>query len=150
MKTTNSTDGIPRRTFLRRALATASCLAAVPTVIPASALGRGGFVAPSERIVLGGIGLGPRGTHVLRWMMAEKDVQFVAVCDPQKSRREAVKRMVDTQYNNTDCAVYREINEFLAARGDIDAVLSATGDRWHALAAILAMRAGKDVYSEKP
>jgi len=77
-------------------------------------------------------------------------VQFVAICDARKVRRKAVKRMVDTQYGNKDCAMYRDMREFLAARTDIDAVLITTGDRWHALAAILAMRAGKDVYSEKP
>ena len=59
-------------------------------------------------------------------------------------------RLVDTRYGNTDCALYRDIREFLAQRTDIDAVLIATGDRWHALASILAMRAGKDVFSEKP
>ena len=105
---------------------------------------------PSERIVLGGIGIGGRGTGVLQWMLPEKDVQFVAVCDPQKRRREAVKKMVDAKYGNTDCALYADLREFLAKRTDIDAVLSATGDRWHALAAVWAMRSGKDIYSEKP
>ncbi len=121
-----------------------------PAIIPASALGLGGAVAPSERIVLGGIGIGNRGTSDLNWMLPEKDVQFVAVCDPQKSRREAVKRLVDGFYGTKDCALYRDLREFLAERTDLDAVLSATGDRWHALAAIWAMRAGKDIYSEKP
>jgi hypothetical protein len=139
-----------RRSFLNRTLASAAGLMVTPTFIPASALGRGGAVAPSERIVLGGIGIGNRGTHDLNWMLPEKDVQFVAVCDPQKSRREAVKKLVDTKYGNKDCALYRDLREFLAVRTDIDALLSATGDRWHALAAILAMRAGKDIYSEKP
>jgi len=83
-------------------------------------------------------------------MLPERDVQFVAVCDPQKARREAVKRLVDSRYGNNDCKVYNNLREFLAARPDIDAVLSTTGDRWHALAAVWAMRAGKDVYSEKP
>ena len=79
-----------------------------------------------------------------------KDVQFVAVCDPKKSQREKVKKMVDDNYGNSDCATYSNIREFLALRDDIDAMLIATGDRWHALASIMAMRAGKDVYSEKP
>jgi predicted dehydrogenase len=74
----------------------------------------------------------------------------VAVCDVRKDRREAVKRMVDTKYGNQDCATYSDIREFLAARTDIDAVLIATSDRWHATASVLAMRAGKDVYCEKP
>ncbi len=125
-------------------------LAAVPCVIPASVLGRNGAVPPSEKIILGGIGIGGRGTGVLQWMMPEADVQFVAVCDPQKARREAVKRLVDNRYGNSDCKVYHDIREFLATRTDIDAVLSTTGDRWHALAAAWAMRSGKDIYSEKP
>jgi len=74
----------------------------------------------------------------------------VAVCDARKSQREKVKQMVDRHYGNSDCATYRNIHEFLAVREDIDAVLIATGDRWHALASVYAMRAGKDVYSEKP
>lgn len=118
--------------------------------IPGRALGLNGAVPPSERIILGGIGLGGRGTHDLNWMLPEADVQFVAICDIRKIRREAIKSIVDTRYGNSDCKMYRNINEFLATRTDIDAVLIATGDRWHALAAILAMRAGKDVYSEKP
>ena len=127
-----------------------SDLVAVPSLIPGSALGLNGAVAPSERIVLGGIGIGGRGSSDLRWMLPEKDVQFVAVCDAKKAQRQAVKRIVDDKYGNNDCATYRDIREFLALRTDIDALLIATGDRWHALASILAMRAGKDVYSEKP
>jgi len=137
---------LTRRAFLKRAAA----LATVPYIVPASALGRDGKVPPSERIVLGGIGIGNRGSHDLRWMMPEKDVQFVAVCDPQRKRAETVKQMVDTRYGNKDCRIYHNTPEFLAERTDIDALLITTGDRWHALASIMAMRAGKDVYSEKP
>lgn len=121
-----------------------------PLIVPASVLGRNGTVPPSEKIVLGGIGLGGRGSGVLNWMLPEKDVQFVAICDPQLARRNAVKRMVDAKYGNNDCTTYSNLPEFLATRTDIDAVLSATGDRWHALAAVWAMRSGKDIYSEKP
>jgi hypothetical protein len=83
-------------------------------------------------------------------MLPEPDVRFIATCDPQKQRREAVKRMVDAKYGNNDCQLYPDLREFLATRTDLDAVLSTTGDRWHALAAVWAMRAGKDIYSEKP
>jgi predicted dehydrogenase len=139
---------VSRRAFLGRTLA-AGGAAAAPWIIPSSALGLGGAVAPSERIVLGGIGVGNRGRYVLGSMLAEKDVQFVANCDVQRSRREAVKRMVDEHYGNTDCVLYRDMFDLLA-RPDIDAVLIATGDHWHAPASLLAARAGKDVYSEKP
>ena len=137
---------VTRRAFLRGTAA----LAAAPYIVPASVFGRDGKVPPSERIILGGIGIGNRGSHDLRWMLPEADVQFVAACDPNKSRRERVKKIVDTHYGNTDFKLYANTPEFLAERTDIDAVLSTTGDRWHALASILAMRAGKDVYSEKP
>jgi len=142
-------SSVSRRQFLRRA-SVAGGLVAIPSLIPASALGLAERAAPSERIVLGGIGIGNRGSGVLGWMMGEKDVQFVAVCDPQKSRREKVKKMVDSRYGNQDCAIYKDTPEFLATRPDIDAMLITTGDRWHALMSIMAMRAGKDVYSEKP
>jgi predicted dehydrogenase len=82
-------------------------------------------------------------------MLPEKDVQFVAIADVQRSRREHVKKMADTHYGNTDCVMYRDMFE-VYNRPDVDAVLIATGDHWHALASTLAMKAGKDVYSEKP
>lgn len=143
---TRPNGSISRRRFLQQTAA----LAAAPYFVPATALGRGGKVAPSERIILGGIGVGGRGSFVLRWMMQEKDVQFVADCDANKQRRERVKKMVDEKYKNQDCKIYPDMREFLALRTDLDAVLITTGDRWHALASIMAMRSGKDVYSEKP
>ncbi len=138
-----------RRQFLKRAVMAGGAVA-VPCLVPASALGLNGAVPPSERIILGGMGVGNRGSDDLRWMLPERDVQFVAICDAKKSQREAVKRIVDAKYGNQDCAMYRDMREFLATRTDIDALLIATGDRWHATAATMAMRAGKDVYSEKP
>lgn len=137
-----------RRQFIKTAVAGAAIL--TPTIIPAKVLGRDGGVPPSGRIVLGGIGIGGRGSFDLRMLMREPDVQCVAVCDPQKSRRESVKKLVDARYDNTDCKLYDNTPEFLAERADIDACLITTGDRWHALASVMAMRAGKDVYSEKP
>jgi hypothetical protein len=148
MSDDNSTP-LTRRRFLTRGAMAASALA-LPYCIPASALGHGGAVAPSERIVMGGIGIGGRGSYDLGSMLAERDVQWVAVCDVLKSRREAAKNMVDSKQGNKDCAVYADMRQLLAERSDVDAVLIATGDRWHALASILAMRAGKDVYCEKP
>jgi predicted dehydrogenase len=133
----------------RRFLATAASALAAPYLVPASALGRDGAMAPSERIVLGAIGQGPRGNYDLGCLIAEKDVQFVAVCDVRADRRQAVKNMADAKYGNKDCAMYRDLRE-MVARPDIDAVLVATGDRWHTLASILCAKAGKDVYSEKP
>ena len=132
-------NALSRRTFLKRAGATAAAVVAVPAFIPASALGRGGAVAPSERIVLGAIGIGNRGSYVLDCFLPEPGVQFVAICDVRRERRLAVKQKADTLYGNTDCAMYRDLRELLA-RTDIDAVLIATGPNWHALASILSDR----------
>lgn len=137
-------------TTRRRFLECAAGALALPYLLPASALGLDGAVAPSERILMGGIGLGGRGSSDLRWMMGESDIQFVAVCDVRKSQRENLKKLIDQKYGTRDCATYRDLRVFLAERTDLDAVLIATGDRWHATASIMAMRAGKDVYCEKP
>lgn len=138
-----------RRSFLGRLGTLAGGAVALPYFIPSSALGLGGAVAPSERIVLGALGIGGRGSHVLEAFIHEPGVQFVAICDVKKARRQAVKKMADTRYGNTDCAMYRDLREFLD-RPDIDAVLIATGPNWHAAASILTAKAGKDVYCEKP
>ncbi|MGN0846735.1 MAG: Gfo/Idh/MocA family protein [Kiritimatiellia bacterium] len=141
-----SKEKLSRRSFL----AHAGGAVALPWLVPASALGRDGAVAPSNRIVMGAIGLGNRGTSDLcSWVLPEKDVQFVAICDVRKDRRDAIKALTDQHYGNTDCAQYIDMKELLA-RPDIDAILTATSDRWHAGVSIMAMRAGKDVYTEKP
>ncbi|MCX6879795.1 MAG: Gfo/Idh/MocA family oxidoreductase [Verrucomicrobia bacterium] len=134
-----------RREFLQK-----SALAmAMPAIIPARALGRDGAVAPSNRIVLGAIGIGPRGRLVLDAFLKQPDAQFVTVCDVQAANRRTAKMMVDRKNGNQDCGTTGDLLEVLG-RDDIDAVLIATGDRWHAVATMFAAKAGKDVYSEKP
>ncbi|MFO0942511.1 MAG: Gfo/Idh/MocA family oxidoreductase [Pirellulales bacterium] len=103
----------------------------------------------NDKINLGVIGIGPRCTYDLTAMLKFQDVRCVAIADVQSSRREAGKKLVDDAYGNKDCMLHRDFRELLE-RKDIDAVLVATGDRWHAAASILAAQAGKDVYSEKP
>lgn len=137
-----------RRKFLKTALSAGAAVAA-PTIIPGSALGLNGAVAPSERIVVGGIGIGNRGTYDLGCFLEQKDVQFVAVCDVKQARRDAVKKIVDERYGNQNCDRYHDFRELLDRR-DIDAVLIATGPNWHATAAMNAAKAGKDMYCEKP
>jgi predicted dehydrogenase len=136
---------IARRRFLK----TAAAALGMPVVAPASALGRDHVVAPSERILLGGIGIRNRGGYVLSTMLPQNDVRFVAIADVRADRRAAVKAMADARNGDNACAMYRDFRELLD-RPDVDAVLIATGDRWHAPASIMAARAGKDVYSEKP
>ncbi|MBK9137924.1 MAG: Gfo/Idh/MocA family oxidoreductase [Verrucomicrobia bacterium] len=137
-----------RRGFLARALRVGAVFA-LPQIVPGRVLGKDGGVAPSERVVLGGIGIGNRGQYVLGCFLQEPDVQFVAICDVRKQRRDAVKKLADTKYGNSDCAQYKDIREVLA-RDDIDAFLIATGPNWHAVASMMAAKAGKDVYCEKP
>lgn len=134
-----------RRDIIRQAAAAV----AAPMIVPASALGRGGFAPPSDRVTLAGLGIGSRGTRDLQSFLDQTDVQFLAICDVRNERREAIKSMADKKYGNHDCAMYSDQYE-LWARKDIDAVLIATGDRWHAPLAIQTAKAGKDVYCEKP
>lgn len=145
----NTAKKTTRRSFLKATTAAATTAMAVPMFVPSRALGRDGFVAPSERITLGGIGIRNRGTLVLNEMLQQPDVQFLAVADVRADRRRAVKEIADRKNGDHNCATYRDFRELLS-RSDIDAVLIATGDRWHAPASIMAAEAGKDVYSEKP
>lgn len=139
----------PTRRRVLGGLAGAAAAAAFPTIVPSRALGLDGAVPPSERITLGVIGIGPRCTYVLTSMLGLADVRCLAIADVQASRRDAGKALVDKHYGDTDCGLHHDFRDLLG-REDIDAVLIATGDRWHAAAAILAAEAGKDVYCEKP
>lgn len=150
MKRASGQGTASRRGFLRGALTTAGAACAFPYVVPASALGRDGAVAPSNRLVMGAIGVGGRGHHDLKWLVGEADVQIVAVCDVRRERRDLGKAVVDEKYGNRDCATFRDFRDLLEKKQELDAVLIAIGDRWHAVASIFCMRAGKDVYSEKP
>ena len=140
---------ISRRQFFKHSTAAVAAAVAAPYIIPSSALGKDGSVAPSERITLAAIGTGPRCTLVLKHFLSFNEVQCLAVCDARRDRRNEAKVMVDEHYQNKDCVAYDDLHKIMA-RDDIDAVLIATGDRMHAIASIIAAKAGKDVYSEKP
>jgi predicted dehydrogenase len=137
-----------RRRFLGR-VGQVSVALALPAVIPGSALGLNGAIAPSNRTTLGAIGIRGRGRDDLSHFLNNRDVQFLAICDCQKVQRESIKQMADSHYGNQDCVMYADLHDLLA-RPDMDAVLIATGDRWHTMASITAAKAGKDVYCEKP
>ncbi|MDR1290703.1 MAG: Gfo/Idh/MocA family oxidoreductase [Planctomycetaceae bacterium] len=138
-----------RRQFLRRtALVTAATVAA-PLYINGKLLGKDGAVPPSELILLGGLGIRSRGGHDLRVFMNNPDVRFVSICDIRKDQRESIKRLADDKYKG-NCTMFRDMFEFYEENPQMDAVLIATGDRWHTMATIVAAKAGKDVYCEKP
>ncbi len=139
---------LSRRRFLKTA-AVSGALVAAPGLIPAKALGKDGAVAPSERILLGGIGIGGRGSYDLGCFLDEPEVQFTSICDVRADRREGVKNRIDGKYGNKDCRMYRDFREFLDKSG-VDAVLITTGSNWHCLLSIYSAKAGKDVYCEKP
>ncbi len=144
----NTTEPVSRRRLLTTA-AQAGALVMAPQVVRGSVLGKNGAAPPSDRIAVAGLGIGSRGASVLRSFLTEPDVQFLAICDVRNDRREAIKSLADQKYGNRDCAMYSDQYE-LWARQDIDAVLIATGDRWHTLLSIGTAKSGKDVYCEKP
>ena len=144
-----------RREFLKRSAVAAGLLAA-PRFIPSSALGADGSTPPSERITVGLIGKGLMGSGHLRRLAGDPGFQVLAVCDVDRVRCDAGKQTVEEQYAADrasgvyhGCAAYNDYRELLA-RPDIDAVVIVTPDHWHALQAIEAAKAGKDVYLEKP
>jgi predicted dehydrogenase len=134
-----------RREFLKAA----GAAIAVPYVITSSALGAEDIPPASDRIVMGGIGIGNMGRGDQGAFLGRADVQYAAVCDVRKGARDQAKGKVDERYKNTDCQAYNDFRELLA-RTDIDAVHVATPDHWHAIQVIEACRNGKDVYCQKP
>ncbi len=134
-----------RRSFLAKTGATL----AFPLVVEPSVIGAGDGWAPSERINLGCIGVGGRGTHNMKVFLSRPEVRVLAVCDVYGSKRTRAKNIVDKHYNSKDCKTYKDFRELLA-RDDIDAVSIATPDHWHAIIGIHACKSGKDVFCEKP
>jgi predicted dehydrogenase len=110
----------------------------------------------NDRITLGFIGVGVQNRGHLGYFLGRGDVQVVAVCDVVAERREDARRRAETRYAEAlkkgeykGCAAYNDFRELLE-RKDIDAVVIATPDHWHAIPSVLAARAGKHVYGEKP
>ena len=141
----SKSNRVSRRGFLG---ASASAIAA-PYFVPGSALGLGGTVAPSERIVIGHIGVGGMGRGNMGAFMRNKDVQVVAVCDVDKNNMNHAKNQVDKRYKSKDCKGYDHFQELLG-REDIDAVCIATPDHWHAKCCVEAANNKKHIYCQKP
>lgn len=136
---------VSRRAFLA-GLGTA---AAAPYFVPASAFGADGETAPSNRVNIGLVGCGGQGGGVMENAIKHKNTRVVAVCDVDANRLADMKRKVDEFYGDTACAPHHDFRE-LCAREDVDAVICATPDHWHALVCIEAASKGKDLYCEKP
>ena len=149
-----------RREFIQ------SAAAAAPLFIPAAALGRQGNVAPSNRITMAVIGTGNMGTGDLQSFLPDKRVQIVAVCDVNRETpgywngavagREPARSIVEWHYARDKragiykgCNVYEDFRDVIA-RKDIDALSIALPDHWHSIPVIMAARAGKDMYGQKP
>jgi len=132
---------LTRRDFFKAAGGTAITFA-LPTLVPSSVFGEN---APSNRINIGVVGTGEMGIIDLKAFMNKAGAQVVAVCDVDRQHCEAARQEAklpeDSSYND-----FRE----LLARPDIDAVVIVTPDHWHALISIMAAKAGKDIYCEKP
>jgi predicted dehydrogenase len=136
---------INRRQFLKGA----TVAVGFPYVVSSSALGKAGTVAPSNRIVMGCIGVGGQGTSNMRAFLQKDQVQVVAVCDVDDKHLNRAEHLVNKKYGNKDCAAYKDFRDVIS-RGDLDAVSLALPDPWHSIPAIMAARAGLDMFSEKP
>ncbi len=153
--TTNRSARYSRRTMLKRSAALAGVVAA-PWIIPGSALGLDDTTAPSNRITIGSIGVGMMGSGHFRLLARNPDVQLMALSDVDPWRREEATKVLRRAYGARQPGGqfhgFEGYNDFrdLLARDDIDAVVIATGERWHPAISVLAAQAGKDIYCEKP
>jgi len=143
-------SSLTRRQFLQ---STATVIA--PILLPSALWAAAAEARPNARITLGFIGVGKQGRHLLNSFLPHGNVQIVAVNDVDTTRRLHHKKLVDEFYSakgNKDykgCDEYRDFREVIA-RKDIDAVVIAAPDHWHAYPAVMAANAKKDIYCEKP
>src|SRR5271167_1781959 len=144
--------GVSRRAFLKSA-AGAAAVAGFPMIVPASVLGQ---MAPSKRINVGAIGVGRISrVHDLPGIWQYDDARIMAVCDLDANRVESGKELINGVYAKKTGKPYDGVTGYhsyheLLANKDIDAVVISTPDHQHAITACAAVRAGKDVYLQKP
>jgi predicted dehydrogenase len=136
----------PARISRRRFITTTAATIALPTIVPSSIFGQN---PPSKRITVGVIGWGMQGPDNTRNFLAEKDCRVVAACDVDKNHLKDAVDAINDNYQNKDCTAYHDYRELLA-RKDIDVVMIAVPDHWHALEYTEAARQKKDIYGEKP
>ena len=139
-----------RRNFLKQSAAVATGALILPQIIPSTALGKGGKLPPSDRIVMGAIGTGSQGKSNMRdFLELKKEVQFVAVCDVDANNLQKAKQIADSTNDNKDCRVYGDYREFLE-KEKLDAVSIALPDHWHGIIYSAAAEKKFHVYGEKP
>lgn len=139
-----------RRDFVKRSAALVAGAIVLPQIIPSSAFGMGRKIAPSDRIVIGSIGVGSQGMSNMRDFLKLKDaVQFVAVCDVDTLHLAKAKETVDLANNNKNCRTYSDYREFLE-KEKLDAVSIALPDHWHGIIYSAAANKKLNVYGEKP
>lgn len=142
-------ERVNRRKFFQQMAGAAGAAIALPYIIPATAIGKNGFVAPSDRIVMGCIGSGSMGKGDMNTFMRKEEVQMVAACDVDALHRKQAKDMMDRKNGNTDSRTYDDYREFLA-KEKLDAVILALPDQWHGIIAVAVAKAGLDIYGQKP
>jgi len=138
-----------RRQFLKNTAGLAVGTITFPYIVPSSALGKAGTVAPSNRISMATIGVGSMGTGDMNAFVNNDGVQLVAVCDVDAGHRGNAKGIVDEKYGNKDCREYLDYRQLLASE-KIDAVNIALPDHWHGIISIAVARAGLDIFGQKP
>ncbi len=136
---------LSRRQFLK----TAGVAAVSPLILQGYAGAQARRVRPSNKINLGVVGWGMQGPGNTKSFLYEDDCQVVAACDLNKGHLQEALDTINDHYQNKDCKAYHDYREMLA-REDIDAVMLAVPDQWHALISTEAARRGKDIYGEKP
>ena len=143
-------DKSTRRNFLKRSAAVTAGALILPQIIPSTAMGMGGKLPPSDRIVMGAIGVGSQGQSNMRdFLKLDKQVQFVAVCDVDSNHANRAKEMADEGNKSSDCRIYSDYREFLE-KEKLDAVSIALPDHWHGIIYTAAANKKLDVYGEKP
>jgi predicted dehydrogenase len=139
-----------RRNFVKRSAAVVAGAFVLPQIIPSSVFGMGKRTAPSDRIVIGSIGVGSQGTSNMMDFLKLKDaVQFVAVCDVDALHLAKAKATIDLANKNNDCRTYGDYREFLE-KEKLDAVSIALPDHWHGIIYSAAANKKINVYGEKP